>query len=205
MESRNKKLTQILVAIVLTIAGLSVAFAALSATLNITTSSVTQKGSDVVTWNVGFVGSSATPTVGGSSSVGRTCKNATITSSQVSIESGVVLSKPGDSCTYELTIKNSGTIPALLSTITPTSPTGTGVTCTPTAGSTTNSAKIVCGNITYTLAGSANGNTNFVTGTSLNANQSTTVYLIAAFTGSTPATSAVTQSGAAFQIYYVQN
>ena len=201
MESRNKKLTQILLAIVLTIVGLSVAFAALSTTLNITASSVKQ---DPVEWNVGFTGTSATPTVGGSSSVGRTCTNATITPTQVTIASGIELSKPGDSCTYQLTIKNDGDIAALLNTITPTSATGTGVSCTPTAGSATNSAKIVCGNITYTLAGSANGATNFVTGTTLAANQTTTAYLIAAFTGTTPASSAVTQSGAAFSINYVQ-
>ena len=205
MESRNKKLTQILVAIVLTITGLSVAFAALSTTLNITTSSVKQAGPDVVSWNVGFQGSSATATVGGSSDQGRACTDATVSPSQVTVASGIQLSKPGDSCTYQLTIKNSGTIPAKLNSITPTSPTGTGVTCTPTAGSTTGSAKIVCGNITYTLAGSANGATNFVTGTTLTANQTTTAYLIAAFTGTSPASSAITQSGAAFSINYVQN
>lgn len=201
MESRNKKLTQILVAIVLTIAGLSVAFAALSATLNITTSSVKQ---NPVEWDVGFVGSSATPTAGGSSSVGRTCTNATVSKTQVTIASGIELSKPGDSCTYQLTIKNDGDIAAYLNSITPTAATGTGVSCTTTAGSTTTSAKLVCGNITYTLAGSANGNTNFVTGTTLNASQSTTVYLIAAFTGTTPASTQVTQSGAAFAINYIQ-
>ena len=177
MRNSRKNLQVILVAVVLLLVGLSVGFAALSATLNITTSSVKQ---DPVTWNIGFQGTSATPTLGGTSSVGRSCDNAAITTSSVTI-ANATLSKPGDKCTYALTIKNNGSIAGTLYSVTPTKPTST--TCTVTAASTTASA---------------------TTGSTLAASGTKAAYLIIEYTGNTLNSSTVTQSAGAFSIVYNQ-
>ena len=198
MRNSRKNLQVILVAVVLLLVGLSVGFAALSATLNITTSSVKQ---DPVTWNIGFQGTSATPTLGGTSSVGRSCDNAAITTSSVTI-ANATLSKPGDKCTYALTIKNNGSIAGTLYSVTPTKPTST--TCTVTAASTTASAKMVCGNLTYTLSASQDDSTKLTTGSTLAASGTKAAYLIIEYTGNTLNSSTVTQSAGAFSIVYNQ-
>ena len=198
MRNSRKNLQVILVAVVLLLVGLSVGFAALSATLNITTSTVTQSP---VTWNIGFQGSSASPTLGGTSATGRSCDDATITSSSVTITSAT-LSKPGDKCTYALTIKNSGTIAGSLYKVEPTKPTST--TCTVTNASSSASAKMVCGNLTYTLSASADDSTKLTTGSTLAASGTKAVYLILEYTGTTLNSSTVTQSSGAFTITYNQ-
>ncbi len=199
METRQKRLNGILLTMLMALVTISVGYAALSTTLNITTSTVKNDPTGV-TWNIGFTGSS-TPTAGGTSATGRSCGAATISSSSVSIAE-TTLSKPGDSCTYPLTIKNSGTIAGKLNSVAPTAPTST--SCTTTNATTSASAQMVCGNITYKLAGSANGSTNFVTGTTLAAGGTTTVYLIVSYTGSS-LSSGFTQSAGKFTITYGQN
>lgn len=191
---KNRKVLNIALAIVsvLTI-GIVVAYAALSATLNISFSGVTQ---NALTWNVGFTGSSATGTAAGTSATGRSCGTATITSSTVSV-AATTLSKPDDKCTYTLTIKNSGGIAAKLSSITPTKPSS--ITCGTASGAT-----MVCGNITYKLTSDSAGNTALATNTTLNAGGSLTVYLVASYTGTSLNSTAVTQSGAKFVLSYAQ-
>ncbi len=207
MESRTKKLNGILLTLLMALVTISVGYAALSTVLNINISSVTSKGSgdatDPVSWNVGFTGSSS-PTVGGTSSTGRSCGAATVSATSVTV-AATTLSKPGDSCTYPLTIKNSGTISAKVSSITPTKPTGTNVTCTVSSGTASASAQMVCGNITYKLAASANGNSPFVTQSTLDGGQSTTVYLIISYTGASLNSTQVTQSSGKFSVTYAQN
>ena len=105
-------LKTILLAVIIGVVGVAVAYAALSSTLNVTVSKVTQ---NTLSWSVGFTGTSATATVGGTSSTGRNCGNATITANSVAV-GNTTLSKPDDSCTYELTISNSGGV--LLSLLT---------------------------------------------------------------------------------------
>ena len=129
--------TTLIVALVL-LAGVSIAYAALSTTLNITFGKVTQ---NALTWNVGFTGTEATGETGGTSGTGRSCGKATITASAITL-ADTTLSKPGDKCTYTFTIKNSGTVGAKLNTITPTAPTS--ITCGIATGGT-----LECGNITY--------------------------------------------------------
>lgn len=193
-KSNGKKLLPVVYVMVIILAGISVAYAALSTTLNVTTNKITQSA---LSWDVGFVGSTATAVVGGTSSNGRSCGTATITSASVTI-GDTQLSKPDDSCTYELTVKNNGTIPALLSSITPTPPNST--TCNPASGPT-----MVCGNITYKLTSDATGETALPTNTSLGAGSSQTIYLVAKYTGSTVNSSAIVQSGASFSLVYSQN
>ena len=191
---KKKYQLALIVAIVMLLA-ITTAYAALSTTLNIQTNSVVQ---EALTWNVGFTGTSATATSTGTSTTGRSCGTATITATSVTVAE-TTLSKPDDKCVYTLTVKNSGTIPAKLSTITPTKPTGTSVTCGTASGPT-----MVCGNITYKLTSNSAGTTALATNTTLAANGTQTVYLVVSYTGTTVNSSEITQSGAKFALKYDQ-
>ena len=196
MKNRTELVT-VLVSVITVIVGITVAYAALSTTLTITSNQVAQSA---LTWNVGFVPGSVTATVGGTSDTGRTCGTATANASTVTV-ADTTLSKPGDSCTYALTVKNSGTIDAQLTSISPTAPSGTGVTC-----GTQSNGTLICGNITYMLTSDANGTTPLATGTTLAKNNATQpVYLVIKYNADTLASTAVTQTGAAFSLVYSQN
>ncbi len=196
----NKKLKMLLLVVAVLLVGISVAYAALSATLNVTVNKVTQNAGsfNVVFYNTGS--SVAATNVGGTSATGRSCGTATITSSSVTI-ADTQLSKPDDSCQYTLTLKNIGTITAKLASITPTSPSGT--TC-----STSSGARMVCGasgkEITYTITTDTGASTLLTTSTSqvtsFAANATLTVYLTAKYTGSSLNSTAVNQTGASFTL-----
>jgi hypothetical protein len=194
---RRRNLQIILVGAVLMIVGISVAFAAMSTALQITTNSVVQQ---TQSWNIGFVTGTVNGTAGGTSATGRSCGAATVTASSVSV-AATNLSKPDDSCTYTLQIKNNGTIAGTLGNIQPTNPTGTNVTCGTSSGAT-----MVCGNITYKLTTDAAGSTvlNTTTNATLNASATRTIYLVVKFTGTAPTSSQITQSGAKFTLTYNQ-
>ena len=173
--------------------GVGVAYAALSTTLTVTFGKVTQ---NAITWNVGFQGSSATGSSSGTSTTGLSCGSATITASAVTV-ADTTLSKPGDKCTWTLTIKNSGTVAANLGSITPTAPSS--VSCT------NSGASMVCGNITYKLTTNSGGSTLLTTSAgNLTAGSSLTVYLVAEYTGTTLNSSPVTQTGGKFTLVYNQ-
>lgn len=192
-KQRSKNLKFLLLVAAIFVVGVGVAYAALSATLNITFGNVAQSA---ITWNVGFTGTSATATAGGTSATGRSCGNATITSSSVTL-ADTTLSKPGDSCTYTLTIKNSGTVGAKLNTITPSSPTST--SCGTASG-----GNLVCGNITYKLTSDAAGSNILTSGNTLAANATQTVYLVVMYNASGVQSSTITQTGAKFTLTYAQ-
>ena len=194
MKARKQK-QLIIIAVLLIVFGMGIAYAAImSTTLNISASSI---ATNQLSWNVGFTGSSASATTGGTSATGRSCGSATITASTVTL-ADTTLSKPNDSCRYTLTIKNNGTIPATIASINPTAPSG--ITCNPISG-----AKMVCGNITYIIATNTAGTTALTTGgTALAAGASRTVYLMVKYTGSSLNSSTVTHTGAQFTIVYNQ-
>lgn len=199
---KNSKLTTFLIVLCFMVGVLSVAFAALSTTLNINFSKVTQTAQ---TWDVGFdiTGSSNGTSItvngstGGTSTTGRSCGAATVSKESVTI-ANTSLSKPGDKCTWNLTIKNGGTISAKLSNITSTKPTESSVTCT---GS---GASLVCGNITYKLATNTSG-TLLTKDSVLAGGSSLPVYLIAQYTGSNVNNSSIEQTGTKFTLTYSQN
>ena len=195
MANERKRLYVIMCSLAVAVVALSIAYAALSATLNIGVSSVQQTPQ---TWNVAFQTGSVTGTPGGSSDVGRSCGTATVNATTASV-AATQLSKPGDKCTYKLTVKNTGSIAATLASITPTQPTGTGVTCGTASG-----AQMVCGNITYTLATNTSGTLLATGGTLAASTGSLDVYLIAEFTGTTLPSSEITQSNAGFTLVYNQ-
>ena len=188
----NEALKYVLLIAVILVLGVGIAYAALSTTLNITFNNLTQ---NPVTWSVGFQGTTATGEFSGTSATSSSCGSATISPSAVSI-ADTELSKPGDKCTYTLTVKNTGTISAKLNTITPTAPSG--ISCT------TNSASMVCGNITYKLLTDTTNGTLLSTGGVLPANTPETIYLVAEFTGSSVVSSSIVHSGAKFALYYIQ-
>ena len=169
--------------------GLAVAYSALSTTLNITYGTVTQNN---LTWDVGFVEGSITGTKTGTNTV---CGETTATKNTVSI-ANTTLTTLHDKCVYKLTIKNLGDIDATLSSIAAKTPTS--FSC-----NTATTSKMICGNITYSLATTSAGTTLLPSGTTL-AKQtgSLDAYLIAEFTG-TDTGSSVQNSGG-FTLNYAQ-
>ena len=200
MENKkmNKQtLLSIIYVMVVVLAGVSVAYAALSSTLTVTTNKITQSA---LTWNVGFQTGTVTPIEGGTSNEGRTCGAATVTASSVTIAQ-TTLSKPGDSCTYELTIKNTGSIDATLATITPVTPSST--SCT------NSGASMVCGSagheITYKLTTDSTGDTLLTNGGTLAKSTGTQiVYLVVKYTGSQTGSSDEVHNNGGFTLIYNQ-
>ncbi|MBR2678463.1 MAG: hypothetical protein IKE63_03505 [Bacilli bacterium] len=195
MEEREKsnKQTMIIVAVLCAMLfGLAVAYAALSATLNITYATLTQ---NALSWNVGFETGTINGTKTGSSST--SCGVATATASTVSLDS-TVLATVGDKCVYKLKVKNTGTVGAILSSIAAKTPSS--VTC-----NTGTTSQMVCENITYKLTADQAGSTllgvnNVLAPTS----GSLDVYLIAEYTGTSTGSSSQ-QTGAGFTLNYSQH
>ncbi len=195
MTNERKRIYYVIIGVLsLSILGLSLGYAALSTTLKTTFGSVTQSAAS---WNVGFETGNVNATAGGTSATGRTCGAATVTNNTVSV-ANTTLSKPGDSCTYALTVKNTGSIAANLSSITATQPSGT--TCdVATVG------RMICGNITYKLTTDAAGATLLTTNKKIAASTGTLpIYLVVTYTGSSLATTEASQVNASFTLIYNQ-
>lgn len=193
---QNENLKFLLLIAVVLIAGVGVAYAALSTTLNVTFNKITQ---NALTWDVHFVTGSGTVTgtPSGTSATGRTCGAATVNATSVTVADSAV-SKPGDVCTYALQIENGGTVGAILNSITLTDPTG--LTCTKSG------ASMTCGNVTYKLATNDTGTTLLTTNSTLAANATQDVYLIVKYDPEdTLQSTAIEQTGAQFTLVYNQN
>lgn len=142
-KNRKNNLMITLSILVVLITGITIVYAALSASLQVTTSNVTQ---NVASWNVGFQEETITARAfnyGGSSATSVSCGNATATANSISV-GDVKVTKPGDICQWHVTIKNTGSIAAKLTSIETKAPSG--VTCNP-----SNEAKTNCGDIRYYL------------------------------------------------------
>ncbi len=194
-----KGLYALLGAVLLSIAGVTIAYAALSSVLNITINKVTQ---NKLTWAVAFDTTAVTPT---KSRAGITCPAVTPTGTAVQI-GNVEFGLPGDKCTYQLTVKNTGDIDATLSTITkidPNSHCGTMSSSAFKCGSTGSTDPYV----TVKLATNSAGTTALATGGTLVKTSGTqTVYLVLELNpGATSLpSSASTYSGVGFQLTYGQ-
>ena len=190
MENQQKQGSLLLTAILCAaLLGISIAYAALSATLTITMGKVTQSA---LSWNVGFTTGTVNATKVGSG----TCGAATVTADTVTV-ADTTLTTLHDKCTYALTIKNTGTVGATLATINPTNPSS--VSCT------NSGASMVCGNITYKLTTDSAGSTLLTTNKDLAASTgSLPVYLVAEYTGTTTGGSAATHTNAGFTLTYNQ-
>lgn len=144
MEKERKIKALSLVALVVAVIGLTVAFAALSQTLTINGSA----NIDSATWDIHFANLSTSATTGGASVVTEPSIKASIDgkASTVIGDYDVILTKPGDSITYTFDVTNAGTVNARLSVLTKAS--------TPTCESNVgvdNDATIVCDGLTYSL------------------------------------------------------
>lgn len=196
---KNKKAIYSVIAIlIVVVVGLSIAYAALSTTLNIQFGTVTQ---NQLTWVVAFKSeSSITGTASGSSdSTGRSCGTASASGASVSVNE-THLSKPGDKCVWKTTVQNTGGINAKLTTINATAPSG--ITCTIASAKNT----MTCGNIKYSL-GTNNTCSTLLTVPKEIAKTSGAydVYVCAEYVGDSVNSSAVTQSGAKFTLKHDQN
>ena len=192
----NKSLYIIVGILIISLITLSIAFAALSTNLNINFGNVNQSAQ---TWDVGFdtSGSPLAASSTGTSAAGRICGAATITKDSVSV-ADTQLSKPGDTCTWSLTIQNLGTIDAELNSVTPIIGENS---CTISGSS------MECGNITYKLATDQAGTTllsSQINSTLAKTNGTKDVYLIATYSSNSIGGSSNTQSGIGFTILYNQ-
>ena len=174
---------------------IGVAYAALQSNLNVTVNKVTQ---NALTWNVALVAGTLTATEEGTGSTGRTCGTATVTATSITV-ADTMLSKPGDGCVYTFQVQNSGGIAAKLGTITPTAPTGSGVSCGTVSG-----GNMVCGNITYKITTDSAGSTIATSSnTTVEANTTKTLYLVVRY-NSESSGSSVTQTAAKFSMPFEQ-
>lgn len=199
MVKHDKKIFYVILGcLIASVAGLSIAYAALSSTLNINFGTVTQS---VQTWNVAFKSETVNATSTGTSETGRTCGAATSGGDTVSI-ANTTLSKPQDKCVWKLTVLNTGSLDAVLAQINATAPTGGG-TCTVADAKNV----IECGNIKFTLATNTTGTPLTTGGTLANTSGSLFVYLIAEYKDVTTlsnTSSAITLTGTKFQLIYNQ-
>ena len=165
-DSRKVLYGLIILALVLSVAGISIGFAAMSTELKI------EGQAEVVpaTWKIKFDNVSAATTTGGAIIV----KAPTITGGTHLGNYDVKLTKPGDSVVYTFDVVNEGTIDAELTSYTFATPTITGTGTNATAD-----AELVQSNLVYTLTysdGSAIGVNN-----TLNAGQTKTLKLTIAY------------------------
>ena len=187
-------LLTVVIFLCLTFLALGIGYAALSATMNITSNKVTE---NALTWNIGFQSESVSGVPSGSDTSYMQCGTVTANASQVS---GVraILSDVGDKCSYTLHIVNSGDIAAKISSISTTNPTG--YTCT-TTGST-----MVCGDITYKLRYTSSTSTSYLAvNDSFAASGTTPVYLTIEYTGNTAAADDFEQNNFGYTIVFGQN
>ena len=197
---RNKKLViTFFIVLAVLLVSVSIAYAALSTTLTITTNKITQ---NAMTWDIGFEAGSITgeARVNNSSSV--SCGEATATKTAITGIS-TSLSGVGDECAYTFTIRNNGTIGGKITAINITKPAST--TCT------INGSTMVCGSITYKL------HYNNATSTSLVAKNDTinpksgstptnkTVVLTITHTGTIASATDFNQTGFAYNLTFSQN
>ena len=191
MKNTNKlyiMLAIVLVAVVV----LGVAYAAMSKVLTITSGKVTQSA---LSWNVAFDTASTTvnATAGGTSATGRTCGAATVSASTLTF-ADTTLSKPGDTCTWSFTIKNTGSIAAKVSGFAYTKPVSS---CT------TSGATMTCGKLTYKIT--TNGSTELAQNSTIAAGGTQAIKVVASYNdNSNLLGSAATYSGTQIKITYTQ-
>ena len=177
-------------ALVLAMFALSIAFAAMSTTLNIHGTAKVQPAS----WQIRFANLNE-PTITGGASV---LTAPTLTDTLIGTFS-VRLTGPGDAITYTFDIVNAGTINAVLGTLTDATP-----TCTGTGANAVADANIVCNNLNYTLVYTDTG-ISVAEGDTLNAGQIRNVTLRIAFLGTELPENTVNITGLNKSLIYIQN
>ena len=118
MKKENSRTNYIVIALLVLVIGISIGYAALSATLNIYGSSTIGKASwDVHFANIIETAGGVTATKAATKKKKTKKKAATITSGNATeVTYDVTLAKPGDYYEFEVDVENTGTLPAKIST-----------------------------------------------------------------------------------------
>lgn len=191
MDLRKNKSLVVITILCAVLLGLSVAYAALNATLNVTMGNVAQSA---LTWNVGFEPGTVQGSKTGANAI---CGEATATSNSVSI-ANTTLTTLHDKCVYNLKIKNTGSVDAEIASI-------VGKAAASISCDTTTTSKMICGNITYKLTTDAAGNSLLGVGNVLaKTNGVLDVYLTAEYEGMETVSEDVEQNTGGFTINYTQ-
>lgn len=188
---KNRSLKVIVViALCVAVGTLTVAYATLSKTLNITGTAQVSGN----TWDIHLANASCSKT--GSATAG----TPSITGATTISLTGMMLSVPGDTVTCTFDVVNSGSVNAKLSTVTNLTPTieGTGATAT-------SDVSIVSSNYTYTLT--YNDGTAIATNDTLNANTTKKMKMHATYKSNASGvpTNDVTISNLGATLTYIQN
>ena len=194
----QQKLTVIIVGLLVMVIGLSVAYAALSATLNVTANKVS---TSVISWEVSL--SCSLTTTGGTSETGRSCGTVSTSGSTITI-ADTQLSKPGDYCLYTCTVTNNSGVAISLGSINSTAPTKSSGTESCSASG----AAITCTYVKYQLCtAQSSGTCSTALSTSnggVSANSTKTIYLLNSYTSSNLNSAGAVLANAKFSLVYNQ-
>ena len=182
----NGRTISLIIALVLVVTGIGVAFAAFSTTLNINGTATVQSSN----WKVFFTnasdgsdpgtstGVSLTPTLSNTNSLPVTAANTSNTLKTASFTWSGTLKTPGDKIMYTFYIRNTGSYNAKLTSIN-----------VPTLSCTKNSSNetTVCGKIKYGIFTDTSGSTRLAQNTTIASGSYQTVYVIAEFDKTTAA------------------
>lgn len=195
MNKERKSMYISIIALIIAVIGVTIGYAALSTSLKVKFGTVTQSKFN---WDVALENGTVTGVNSGTS--GTTCGTATVSDSEVSVES-IKLSKPGDKCSYHLSVKNAGDVDAVLSNISSVAPEG--VSC-----KNGQNGELICGNVTYSLNSDANGNSPLTIGQQRvgKTNGTADFYLVVSYqVGAQVLNEEVTHTGAGFTVVYSQD
>lgn len=156
MEKNKKNITIALVALLISILSVGIAFAAMSSTLTINGSAAFNPAD----WNVKFKsGTLQTSTVGAGEITG---SSPTLSATSISTYA-VKLTKPGDAVRMTFIVENSGNLDAIIASLSKDAP-----VCTGTVGSSKAADEaLVCNNLVYTLTNGTVGGGTVATGQAL--------------------------------------
>ena len=137
MEKNKKMIGIAIIALIVSLVSVGIAFAAMSQDLTVNGGGTFNPAN----WSVKFNTSSLVVTPVGDA----TGTTPTITATTIGTYA-VTLTKPGDSVNYLFKVENSGSLDAVIAVLTKNAPTCVGTGATPTAD-----ASLVCDNLVYTL------------------------------------------------------
>lgn len=195
MNKDRKTMYVSVLALLIAVVGVTIAYAALSTSLNVKFGNVTQSA---FVWDIKLNKGEVTGVASGTNKT--TCGTATVTDNSITVDE-ITLSKPGDKCNYPLTVQNKGDVDANLASITATSPDG--VSC-----NSTTEGKLVCGNIVYSLASDSTGSNLLARGNQkvLKTNGTSDFYLVVSYNVAAEVLNEeVSHTGAGFTLVYGQD
>jgi len=197
MNEKKKKIYIILFVITITVIVFSIVYAALTTSLKIKYENLAQNTS---IWDVKLKkGEINDENVITSNKDTVDCGHVTATNNSIKVDS-VKLSRPGDMCSYPITVENKGEINARLAKISAFSPVN--ISC-----DSKFDGELICGNIVYRLTTDSDGK-NILTAGSQRIKKidgTANFYLVVSILEGTTNEKTVTHSGAGFTVVYAQD